>query len=100
MAVVVEAPTRDEAELAARTRNIPFVLIARACQSDLADARRAQLMLTAASTGAAAVRYTAAAARYTVLGRPLGHGQLAALLVLGIATALLHLRPILPAIVS
>ena len=40
------------------------------------------------------------AARYTVLGRPLGHAQLAALLLLGVATAFLHLRPILPTVMS
>ena len=91
MAVVVHAPTRDHAEIAARERGIPFVLIARATQSDLAQARTARWQ---ASAAAAPVRL------YTFLGRPLGHGQLAALLALGVATAFLHLRPILPAIVS
>lgn len=100
MATVLQAPTRDAAELAARAQGIPYVLIARACQSDVADARRAQLVQTAATTRAAAARFTAAAARYTVLGRPLGHAQVAAVLLAGVATAFLHLRPILPAMMS
>ena len=99
MATVIEAETRDGAEAAAREQGIPYILIARACQSDVADACRVQLRQTAANTRAAAVRITAAAARYTVLGRPLGRAQLAAVLLAGVATAFLHLRPILPAIV-
>jgi hypothetical protein len=100
MAVVVEAATRDEAQAIAAAQGLPTIFVARACKSDLADARRAQLLLTCANTGAAAARVASAAARYTVLGRPLGHGQLAALMVLGVATAFLHLRPILPSILS
>jgi hypothetical protein len=99
MAVVVEADTRDEAASIAAAQGIPVIFVARASQSDLADARRARLLLTAANTGAAvahaATAAASAAARYTVLGRPLGHGQLAALMFLGVATALLHLRPVL-----
>ena len=95
MAVVVEAATRDEAQAVAAAQGLPTIFIARACKSDLADARRAQLLLTCANTSAAAARVASAAARYTVLGRPLGHGQLAALMVLGVATALLHLAPLL-----
>ena len=95
MAAVVEAPTRDEAQALAAARGLPVYFVARACKSDLADARRAQLMLTYSNTTAAAARVAAVAARYTVLGRPLGHGQLAALMLLGVATALLHLAPIL-----
>jgi hypothetical protein len=94
MAAVVEAATRDEAQALAAARGLPAIFIARACQSDLADARRAQLLLTAASTTAVAARVATAAARYTVLGRPLGHAQLAALMLLGVATAMLHLAPL------
>ena len=89
MAMVVEAPTRADAEAVAAEQGIPYLFVARASQSDIADARIARL-----AQGAASV------ARYTVLGRPLGRGQLAALLLLGVATALLHLRPILSAIVT
>jgi hypothetical protein len=99
MAVVVEAATRDEAQAVAAARGLPTIFVARACKSDLADARRAQLLLTCANTTAAAARVAtgvaSAAARYTVLGRPLGHGQLAALMFLGVATAMLHLAPVL-----
>ena len=90
MAVVVEAPTRDAAQALAAARGLPLIFIARASQSDLSDARRANLLLTCATT----------AARYTALGRPLGHAQLAALMCLGVATAILHLRPVLSALVS
>lgn len=86
MAVVVEAPTRDAAQALAAARGLPLIFIARASQSDLSDARRAKLLPTSAS---------AAVAPHTALGRPLGHAQLAALMFLGVATAMLHLAPLL-----
>ena len=95
MATVVEAATRDEAEAVARGQGIPVVLIARATQSDLAHARTARRVELAA----ASVATVASVARYTCLGRPVGRAQLAALLLAGVATAWLHLRPILPPIV-
>ena len=111
VATVIAAATRNEAEAAARAQGIPYILIARACQSDLADARaaapprrRAATALFPGTAGPAQDRPGHApppgATRHTCLGRRVGHPQLAALLLAGVATAFLHLRPILPAIVS
>lgn len=91
MATVIDAAARGDAEAAARGRGIPFIFIARASQADVEEARAGRLMR---------LKVLAAAPYYTCLGRPLAPAQLAALLLLGVATALLHLRPILPAIVS
>ena len=103
MAAVVDAPTREDAEAAAREQGIPFLLIARACRSDLADARAAGLTARRNSAAKSASPYPGTATnahRHTCLGRHVGHAQLAAILLAGVATAILHLRPILPAIVS
>ena len=90
MAAVFEAATRGDAEALARGRCIPYIFIARATQSDIAEAH--------------GIGYAGegdwSSQRHTCLGRPVGGFQLATLLLAGIATALLHLRPILPAIVS
>lgn len=95
MAMVVAAPSRADAEAFASQRHIPFLFVARASQADIADARKAQPEDPFRSP-----RRRLPSTRYTCLGRPLGRPQLAALLICGVATALLHLRPILPAIVT
>ena len=102
LAVVVEADTREQAKAVAVAQGVPVFFIARASQCDLADARRARLLLTAANTGAAVAHAATAAAhaagtaaRYTVLGHPLGHGKIAALMLVGVGTALLNLAPLL-----
>jgi hypothetical protein len=96
MAAVLEAPTRGEAEAAARELGIPYIFVARASQSDLADAARGWPSRERQWRNAPAD----APGRYTCLGRPLGHAQLVALMLCGVATAMLHLRPILPAVAS
>lgn len=95
MATVVEAATRADAEAAAVARGIPYIFVARASQADIADSRRGR-----AARERTWRRPASRGDCYTCLGRPLGHGQLAALLMCGIATAVLHLRPLLPAILS
>jgi hypothetical protein len=97
MATVLEAATRGEAEAAASERGLPYIFIARASQADVADARRGWPSRERQWRPAPAARGTR---RFTCLGRPLGHAQLAALMLCGVATAVLHLRPLLPAVVS
>lgn len=94
LAAVVEADSRDAAEAIARAANVPFIFIARASRTDIEDAQAGRLATLDSPASAPA------ASSYTCLGRPLAPAQLAALLLLGVATALLHLRPMLPAIVS
>ena len=96
MSAVIEAPTRDAAVMIATAQGLPTLFVARATQSDIAESRRARPRRAATSDGPTA----AAAHAYTCLGRPLGRAQVAALLLAGVATALLHLRPVLPAIMS
>jgi hypothetical protein len=104
MAAVIDAPTRAEAESIAQGRGIPFLLVARATRSDIADARATRRSPPRDRDRDRAPGHSAPAAAgkntYTCLGRPLGRAQLAALLLAGVATALLHLRPLLPAIMS
>lgn len=102
MAAVLEAATRAEAEAAARDRGIPFIFVARATQSDVADARRGRAARDPGRSAPQKAAFSAAGAAraYTCLGRPLGRAQLASLMLCGVATAVLHLRPLLPAVVS
>ena len=108
MSAVIEAPTRDAAVMIATAQGLPTLFVARATQSDIAESRRARPRRSpAAAEIAARADHPGGGggahtdhARYTCLGRPLGRAQLAALLLAGVATALLHLRPVLPAIVS
>jgi hypothetical protein len=88
-AIVVEARSRAEAEYMGLKRGIPIVSLSEASGRDVAAARKAKLLW----------KYTPAA-RYTCFGRPLDRMQVAALLLAGVATASLHLGPIIPQIVS
>lgn len=96
MSAVIEAPTRDAAVMIATAQGLPTLFVARATQSDIAESRRARPRRAPASDGPAPTLATG----YTCLGRPLGRFQIAALLLAGVATAFLHLRPVLPAIMS
>src|SRR5687768_17734948 len=102
MSAVIEAPTRDAAVMIATAQGLPTLFVARATQSDIAESRRARPRPGRAATfdGLAPTPASARATGYTCLGRPLGGVQVAAILLAGVATALLHLRPVLPAIID
>ena len=100
MSAVIEAPTRDAAVMIATAQGLPTLFVARATQSDIAESRRARPRRAKASDVPASAPTPAAARAYTCLGRPLGRLQVAAILLAGVATALLHLRPVLPTIMS
>jgi hypothetical protein len=88
-AIVIEADSRAEAEYMGLKRGIPIVLLAHATRSDIAAARRARLLW----------RFSPAA-RYTFFGQPLNGRQVAALILAGFATAMLHLGHLVPTLIS
>ena len=87
-AIVVEARSRAEAEYMGLKRGIPIVFLGHATRTDMVEARRAGLLW----------RYTTLAP-FTCLGRPLNYRQVAALMLAGLATASLHLGPVLHRII-
>ena len=100
MSAVIEAPTRDAAVMIATAQGLPTLFVARATQSDIAESRRVRPRRAGTFDGLAPTPASATATGYTCLGRPLGGVQVAAILLAGVATAFLHLRPVLPAIMS
>ena len=94
MSAVIQAPTRDAAVMIATALGLPTLFVARATQSVIAESRRPGPRRAAPSN--APDLAPARSHAYTCLGRPLGRLQVAAILLAGVATALLHLRPVLP----
>jgi hypothetical protein len=83
MTIVVEAGSRAEAEYMGLRRGIPIGYLGMASRADVAKAERAGLLW----------RYTRTS-RYTCFGRPVTRRHIAALIIAGVATAMLHLGPI------
>ena len=96
---VVEADGGDAARLIARGMGIEPILVARATQSDIAEARHNPVRWE--SAGRKGGGDVAPPRRgHTAFGRHVGGAQLAALMVAGVATTWLHLRETLPIIMS
>lgn len=81
LSVVVEAKTRAEAECFALKRGLPVVFIGPASDIDVETAKEAKLLWA----------YTPKS-RYSCFGQVVSHGQLACLMLCGLATIALHLR--------
>jgi hypothetical protein len=81
--VVLEAETRGAAEAWGWKRGVPVVSLTEATPLERASARRAGLLR----------KYTPDP-RYVCCGHVVGRWQLTALMLCGVATAWLHLRPL------
>ena len=83
-AIVVEAESQAEAEYMGLKRGIPIVFLGEASDSDVADARKAKLLW----------KYTRVSP-YSCFGRTVSKREIVFLMAAGLATAFLHLRPII-----
>src|SRR5215207_11011152 len=81
--VVLEAESQSAAEAWGWKRGVPVVSLAESTPLERAQARKAGLLR----------KYTAEP-RYVCCGHPVSNLQLAFILVSGVATALIHLRPL------
>src|SRR5262245_20231847 len=85
VSIVVEAESQAEAEYMGLKRSIPVAVVHLAKAEDIKAARESKLLW----------RYTREN-RYQCFGRPLNKMQLTFLMVLGLATLAMNLRPHLP----
>lgn len=82
--IVVEAESQAEAEYMGLKRGIPIVFLGEANRSDLEEAKRNKLLW----------KYSRASP-YTCFGRALSTREIVCVMAAGVATVLLHLRPII-----
>lgn len=82
--IVVEAESQAEAEYMGLKRGIPIVFLGEASGSDIADAKKAKLLW----------KYSRVSP-YSCFGHAMSTREVVFVMSAGIATALLHLRPVI-----
>ena len=82
--IVVEAESQAEAEYMGLKRGIPIVFLGAASNADIADAKKAKLLW----------KYSRVSP-YSCFGHSMSTREVVFVMSAGIATALLHLRPII-----
>ena len=82
--IVVEAESQAEAEYMGLKRGIPIVFLGEASGSDIADAKKAKLLW----------KYSRVAP-YSCFGHAMSTREVVFVMSAGIATAMLHLRPVI-----
>jgi hypothetical protein len=84
--IVVEAESQAEAEYVGLRRGIPVVFLGEASGTDVADAGKAKLLRK---------RSRVSPSPYSCFGRPLSTREVMLVMLAGLGTAALHLRPVL-----
>lgn len=82
--IVVEAESQAEAEYMGLKRGIPIVLLGEASNADIADASKAKLLWKHSRVSP-----------YSCFGRTLSTREVLLVMLAGLGTAILHLRPVL-----
>ena len=82
--IVVEAESQAEAEYMGLKRGIPIVFLGEATHADISDARRAKLLW----------KYSRVSP-YSCFGHSMSTREVVFVMSCGIATAILHLRPVI-----
>ena len=83
--IVVEAESQAEAEYMGLRRGIPIVFLGEASNADVTDASKAKLLWKHSRVSP-----------YACFGRTLSTREVLLVMIAGLGTAMLHLRPVLP----